>query len=130
MSVSSRYKRKYDRLYAPFSIRILTYNHERLDPVCSTAAVGANISPNGISFTYPNILDRHDHIKVLINNINGFKKELMVNAKIVWFENRDVISRRYGARIVKINPEDKYLLIKHIRNYGGRDEMFPGDKKN
>jgi len=129
MSVSSKYKRKYDRLYAPFSIRILTYNHERLDPVYSTTATGTNISPGGISFSYPNVLSMDDHVKVLIKNVSGLKQEFIANAKIVWLENRDVLSRRYGARIVKIDTETKYSLMKLIRANGGGDESVSGDKK-
>lgn len=121
VSNAKEYERKYERLRTPFSIKILAYNHNKLDSEYCTSAEGINISPNGLSFKYPKVLERDDHLKVLINNIKGLKREeIMANVKIIWAETKDLLSRRFGGKFVKIPPDKKYKLIKLIRKNGGK----------
>ena len=118
--MASEYKRKYKRVYIPFFVKILTYNHNRLDAEHCTTAEGVNISPNGLSFKYPKVIEKNDHLKVLIHNIRGMKtEEIIANIKIVWAETKDLLSRRFGGRFVKISPDDKYKLMKFVRQNGG-----------
>ena len=114
-------KRKYKRFYAPFMVRILTYNYKRLDSEYCTCAEGINISPGGISFKYPKVIERGDHLRVLIQNVNGLKREeIMASLRITWAETKDTLSRRFGAKFVKLAPDKRYRLMKLIRNNGGR----------
>jgi hypothetical protein len=119
MESSKEYKRKYKRLHVPFLIKILTYNYKRLDTEHCTCAEGVNISPCGISFKYPRVIEKDDHIRVLIHNVKGLKtEEIMANVKIVWAETKDLLSRRFGGKFVKIAPENKFKLLKLIRKNG------------
>jgi len=116
MANADVYKRKYTRMSAPFFMKLISYNHTRLDSEYCTGAEGINISPSGLSFKYPKVIDKHDHIKVIIHNVNGLKRdEIMANIRIVWAETKDILSKRFGGRFVKISPEDKYKLMKLIR---------------
>ena len=121
MKKDREYKRKHQRLHAPFLIKILTYNYRRLDSDHCTCAEGINISPGGLSFKYPKVIAKNDHLKVLIHNIRGMKKEeIIAHVKIKWAHTKDVLSRRFGGKFVKIAPDHKYKLIKLIRNNGGK----------
>ena len=66
---SKTYKRKYQRIRTPFFVTLLTYNHNRLDAEHGTTAEGVNISPNGLSFKYPKVIEKNDHLRVLIHGI-------------------------------------------------------------
>lgn len=116
MSRNEEYRRKYRRLHTPFTIRILTYNYKSLDPQYCTCAEGMDISPNGLSFKYPRVIKKDDHLKVVIENIKDLEtEEIMAHVKIVWAKTKDMLSRRYGGRFVKISPDKKYKLIKLVR---------------
>jgi hypothetical protein len=116
MANGSVYKRKYKRMHSPFFMKLIAYNHTRLDSEHCTCAEGIDISPNGVSFKYPKVIDERDHIKVLIHNLSGLKRdEILANIRIVWSETKDILSKRFGARFVKIAPEDKYKIMKLIR---------------
>lgn len=120
MGSAEEYKRKFGRMETSFVLRILSYNYRRLDSEYCSCAEGINISPSGLSFKYPKVLFKDDHLKVLIHGINGLnKEEIMANVKIVWAETKDILSKRYGGRFLKITPEKKYKLIKLIRENGG-----------
>lgn len=114
------YIRRHDRLHVAFSIRILAFNHKRVDSEYCTYADGINISPGGVSFKYPKVISKDDHLRVLIQDIKGLEdEEIMANIKVVWTEDKDMLSKRFGAKFVKIAPDKKYKLIKLIRNNGG-----------
>lgn len=114
------YKRKFKRQNGPFLIKLLTYNFKRLNHEYCTCAEGINISPSGISFKYPKVINPKDHIKVIIQNIRGMKnEEIMANVRIVWAETKDILSRRFGGKFVKMAPEKKYKLIKLTRKNRG-----------
>jgi len=116
MNNAKSYKRKFLRAHMPFLMKILTYNHRRLDSEYCTCAEGINISPNGVSFKYPKVIRKDDHLRILIHNVNGMKKdEIVANIRVVWSESKDLLSRKFGARFVKIAPEDKYKLMKLLR---------------
>ena len=115
------YKRKYRRLYRPFTVRILTYNYKPLNSEYCTCAEGINISPNGLSFKYPRVISKNDHMRVLIEDIDGLHtEEIMANIRIVWTKTKDMLSKIYGGRFVKIPPEKKYKLIKLTKDNGGK----------
>ena len=115
------YKRKYDRLAAPFNMRILTYNYKRLDSEYCTSAEGINISPGGLSFKYPRVIREGDHLKVLVQGIRGMKdEEIMASVRIMWTETKDTLSHRVGARFLKIDPINKFKLIRTARKTGGK----------
>ena len=116
MASTNGYKRKYKRMTASFFMKLIAYNHIRLDSEYCTCAEGINISPSGLSFKYPKVIDKDDHIKVIIHNLSGIKRdEIMANIRIVWAETKDILSKRFGGRFVKISPDDKYKLMKLIR---------------
>ncbi len=120
MAHQKEYKRRHKRLHTSFYLKILTYNHSRLDVEHCTCAEGVNISPNGVSFKYPKVIDKNDHLRVLIHDIKGMKRdEIIANIKVVWAETKDLLSRRFGGRFVKISPENKYKLMKFVRQNGG-----------
>ena len=115
------YNRKYSRVHMPFTIKILTYNYKRLDPDYCTIAEGVNISPGGLSFKYPKVLFNGDHMRVLIREIKGLKREeIFANVRIIWSETRDILSKKFGAKFMKITPDKKYRLMKLLKNNGGR----------
>lgn len=120
MGKDVEYKRKYGRVKTPFLMHILSYNFTSLDSDHCTMAEGINISPTGISFKYPKVIERNDHIKVLIHSIRGLnREEIIANVRIVWIETKDELSRRFGGKFVKISAENKYKLMKYIRQNGG-----------
>jgi len=121
MARKKEYKRKYHRLHMPFMIKILTYNYRKLDPDYCTTAEGVNISPGGLSFKYPKVLFNGDHLRILIRELKGLKRdEIFANVKIVWSETKDILSKKFGAKFMKIAPEKKYRLLKLIKNNGGK----------
>ena len=121
MLFRSEYKRKYTRLRTPFTVKMLTYNYTRLNPEYSPAAEGINISPNGLSFKFPRVIEKNDHLKVIIHNINGMRdEEFMASIRIVWTETKDLLSKRFGGKFVRIAPESKYKLMKLLRQNGGK----------
>ena len=121
MANGDSYRRKFKRIEAPFLIKIITYNHERVDGEYCACAEGMNISPCGLSFKYPKVIEKGDHMRVLIRDINGMKAhEIMANIRIIWAETKDMLSRRFGGRFVKISSDDKYKLMKLVRQNGGQ----------
>lgn len=120
MGNTKEYKRKHERLNAPFIIKILTYNYEKLDSEYCAAATGINISPGGLSFKYPKVISKGDHLRVLIQDIKGLnKEEIIAHVKILWTETKDILSKRFGGKFVKLAPDKKYKLMKTIRKNGG-----------
>lgn len=115
------YTRKYPRMAIPFIMKILAYNHRRVDSEYCTCAKGINISPGGVSFKYPRVISEGDHLRVLIHSIRGMQKEeIMANIRITWAETKDILSKRFGGRFIKIAPDKKYKLMKLTRRNGGR----------
>ncbi len=114
------YQRKYKRCKRPFLVKILSYNFRRLNSEYCTLADGVNISPNGISFTFPRVIRKNDHLKILIHDMrNADSEDIMANVKVVWAEKKDPLSLRFGGKFVKISPEHKYKIMKLVRNNGG-----------
>jgi hypothetical protein len=104
-------------------MKILTYNYIKLDADYSFCAEGINISPGGVSFKYPLVISKGDHLKVVLYNIKGWEeKEVMAHLKVLWSESKDILSGRFGARFTKLAPDKKYKLIKLTRTAGGRQD--------
>jgi len=121
MATPDKYNRRYERLHVPFSVRILTYNYRKVDSEYCTCAEGLDISPGGISFKYPRVIEVGDHLKVLIGNLRGLKHgAIIASMRIAWAHSKDNLSRRFGGRFLKISPEDKLKLIKLVSKRGGK----------
>ena len=112
--------RKFVRLHAPFWMKILTYNHKKLDADYCTLAEGVNVSPGGVSFKYPKVLKEGDHLTVLIEEMERMaREEILANLRIVWSEKKDILSRRFGAKFMKIAPEKKFKIMRLTNRTGG-----------
>ncbi len=44
----------------------------------------------------------------------------LAHIKITWTETKDILSKRFGGRFLKIPPEKKFKIIKLIRKNGGK----------
>jgi len=120
MANGSEYKRKYDRMRGPFTIKILSYNYESLDSEYCSCAEGINISPGGISFKYPKVIGKNDHLRILIQDLRGHKKEeIFAHVKIMWTETKDILTKKFGAKFLKIPTEKKIKLMQLTRKNGG-----------
>ena len=114
------YTRKHGRFHGSFNIRMLAYNHNKLDSEYCTCAEGISISPGGISFKYPRVIGDNDHLRILISEVRGMRsEEIMANIRVTWSETKDILSKRYGAKFVKLHPDKKYKLLRLIRQNGG-----------